>query len=76
VDRHSLAAKTEIEMNFRENNIGRRPLSSRIKSSASDIQTIDCVTECDWEVFVIRRDEASGSFKTTTACCEDVLDNK
>lgn len=61
-------------MNFRENNTGRRPLSSRIKHPSSDIQTINCVTEYDWEVFVIRRDEVSGSFTTTTTCCEEALD--
>ena len=63
-------------MNYLNNNIARRPLSSRINSRPATISTIDCVTECDWEVFVIRRDEASGSFKTDTVCCEDAIDNK
>lgn len=36
----------------------------------------DLLFERDWEVFVVRRDEGSGSFKTETACCEDGLNQK
>jgi hypothetical protein len=46
------------------------------RESSSDALAVNRVTECDWEVFVIRRDPESGTFTTLTACCDDALDKQ
>jgi len=63
-------------MAYSDYNFCGRPLSSRINNSSSTTRSTDCLTECDWEVFVIRRDESSGAFKTEIACCEEALEQK
>ena len=46
------------------------PLRSDCKTE-SDRQYFDSLFNDDWEVFVIKRDNESGTFDWFTQCCED-----
>ena len=52
-----------------------RILGRRDDGNAKCLEPADSsgLFERDWEVFVVKRDPASGSFAAFTACCDDAV---
>lgn len=48
-----------------------RPVNSAKETKGESVS--DPLFDHDWEVFVVKRDSATGEFVTKTACCEDAL---